>query len=71
MIETMSPASITVTATARRIEPERLAKLEREHLRVMDGGEHRSAKEEASENKYVRVIGRNDMEQLQRHKSAS
>src|ERR1700722_11597904 len=48
----------------------RLAKLERKHLGVMDGGEHRSAEEEAGENENVNVVGRDDMEQLQRHKSA-
>ena len=48
----------------------RLAKLEREHLGVMDGGEHRRAKEETSENQDVRIVGRDDMEQFQRHKSA-
>ena len=48
----------------------RLAKLERQHLGVMDGGEHRRAQKEAGKNEYVRIVGRNDMEQLQRHKSA-
>jgi hypothetical protein len=47
-----------------------LAKLERKHLGVMDGGEHRGAEEEAGENEHIRVVGRDDMEQLHRHKSA-
>ena len=49
---------------------ERLAKLERKHLGVMDGGKNRGAEEEACENEDIRVVGRDDMEQLQRHKSA-
>ncbi len=48
----------------------RLAKLEREHFGVMDGGEHRSAEEETGENKQVRIVGRDDMEQFQRNESA-
>jgi hypothetical protein len=47
-----------------------LAKLERKHLGMMDGGEHRSGEEETGENQDVRIVGRDDMEQLQRHKSA-
>ena len=34
----------------------RLAKLEREHLGVMDGGEHRRAEKETRENKDVSVV---------------
>jgi hypothetical protein len=49
---------------------ERLAKFERQHLGVTDRGEYCSAKEETGENQYVRVVGRDDMERLQRHKSA-
>ena len=48
----------------------RFAKLEREHLGVMDGREHRGAKKETGENQYVHIVGRDDMEQLQRHKRA-
>src|SRR6202020_2039362 len=48
----------------------RLAKLERQHFGVMDGGEHRGAKKETGKSEYVRIVGRNDMEQLQRHKGA-
>ena len=47
-----------------------LAKLERKHLGVMDGGEHHRAKEETCENKDISIVGRDDMGQLQRHKSA-
>jgi hypothetical protein len=48
----------------------RLAKLERKDLGGMDGGEHRSADEETGQNKYVRIVGTDDMKQLQRQKSA-
>ena len=48
----------------------RLAKLKRKHLGMMDGGEHRSGEEETGEKKHVHIVGRDDMEQLQRHKSA-
>ena len=34
----------------------RLAKLERKHLGVMDGGEHRRAEKETGENKDIRVV---------------
>src|SRR5580692_7958851 len=36
----------------------------------MDGGEHHRAKEETCENKDISIVGRDDMGQLQRHKSA-
>ena len=48
----------------------RFAKLEREHLGVMDGGEHRRAEEETRENKDISIVGRDDMGQLQRQQSA-
>ena len=41
----------------------RFAKLEREHLGVMDGGEHRRAEEETRENKDISIVGRDDMGQ--------
>ncbi len=47
-----------------------LPELEREHLGMMNGGEHGGAQEEAGETQHVRIVGRNDMKQLQRHKSA-
>ena len=49
---------------------ERLAKLERQHLGMMDGGEHGGGEKETGENQYVGVVGRDDISQLQRHKSA-
>ena len=48
----------------------RLAKLERKHLGMMNGGEHRGAKKETGENEDIRVVGGNDMKQLQGHKRA-
>ena len=49
----------------------RLAKLERQHLGVMDGGEHRGAEEETGENKDISSVGGDDMGEFQRQQERS
>jgi hypothetical protein len=44
---------------------ERLAELERQHFRVMDGGEHRLAEQDARKNEDVCRIGGDDMGEFQ------
>ena len=70
VIDTISPTSITVTATASRIEPNGSPKLERQHLRVIDGREDRRAEEETGEDQDERGVGGNDMREFQRQQAA-